>query len=48
MGHGENVNRIGGGGMITMIILGIACLVIGFNFGMIIGQRVQMKPREEK
>ena len=34
--------------MITMIILGIACLVIGFNFGMIIGQRVQMKPRDEK
>lgn len=47
-GSARKFRKIEGDKMITMIILGIACLVIGFNFGMIVGQRVQMKAREEK
>ena len=34
--------------LVTLIISGVACIVIGFNIGMIVGQRVQMKPREDK
>ncbi len=31
-----------------VILTGVTSLVIGINIGILVGQRVQMKPREDK
>ncbi len=31
-----------------IILAGVACLVVGFNIGMIVGQALKLEPRENK